>query len=63
MGNGGKGDVVPKKEICCNLLASITFFSIVEDRIVVKCNLRNMCRIYVSLIMAPVRQFICVTEW
>ena len=35
----------------------------VEDRIVVKYNLRNMCRIYVSLIMAPVRQFICVTEW
>jgi hypothetical protein len=33
----------------------------VEDRIVVKYNLRNMCRIYVSLIMAPVRQFICVT--
>ncbi len=35
----------------------------VEDRtgIVVKNNLRNMCRIYVSLIMAPVRQFICVT--
>ncbi len=37
--------------------------SIVEDRIVVKYKLRNMCRIYVSLIMAPVRQFICVTEW
>ncbi len=35
----------------------------VEDRIVVKYYLRNMCRIYVSLIMAPVRQFICVTEW
>ncbi len=35
----------------------------VEDRIVVKYNLRNRCRIYVSLIMAPVRQFICVTEW
>ncbi len=32
----------------------------VEDRIVVKYNLRNMCRIYVSLIMAPVRKFICV---
>ncbi len=25
--------------------------------------IRNLCRIYVSLIMAPVRQFICVTEW
>ena len=36
-------------------------FSSVEDRIVVKYKLRNMCRIYVSLIMAPVRQFICVT--
>jgi hypothetical protein len=36
---------------------------IVEDRIVVKYKLRNMCRIYVSLIMAAVRQFICVTEW
>jgi hypothetical protein len=23
----------------------------------------HSCRIYVSLIMAPVRQFICVTEW